>query len=401
MAIALCLILVSFALSSFAQPAGTYRIPISTLNMGGGVGSSTNYCNKHSVGQSTPVGISQSPNYGLIAGFQATTLEDITLPEGRKGDVDANGSIDVLDVLLVVNHILGTDPLSGEAVQRADCNSDGAVDVLDALGIVNVILGIGSCVPASASAKEGISPARIWSPAEESDVLSLSTDHTSDGQEQVEIPIWIDSQEDFAGVELKLSYDPTLLAPGEPRLTERSVGMTVVSNAGNGELSIVVFSTDGTVIPSGSGPVLKVPFVVQDSGHKMQDAAITFVNVLLVAGSMEVIPVKTEPIAVKIVPLPSHFELAQNYPNPFNPSTDIRYGIPENGSFIHTTLKIYNVLGQEVRTLVNEPKESGFHTATWNGKDAGGLEVGSGVYFYRLSVDHGRWSETRKMVLMR
>ena len=63
------------------------------------------------------------------------------------GDVNRNGRVDVLDVLCVVNHILGEQPLTGDALIQADCNSNGQIDVLDALGIVNVILGDGECVP--------------------------------------------------------------------------------------------------------------------------------------------------------------------------------------------------------------------------------------------------------------
>jgi hypothetical protein len=62
----------------------------------------------------------------------------------------------------------------------------------------------------------------------------------------------------------------------------------------------------------------------------------------------------------------------------------------------HICLKIFNLLGQEVATLVDEPKEAGYYSVSW---DASGLS--SGVYFYRLSVDKGFWFETRRMVLMK
>ncbi len=85
------------------------------------------------------------------------------------------------------------------------------------------------------------------------------------------------------------------------------------------------------------------------------------------------------------------FELAQNYPNPFNPSTTIRFSLPAASSI---TLKVYNLAGQEVATLLDEPREAGMHTVQWN---ASGLP--SGVYFYRLQA--GEFEETRKLLLMR
>ncbi|UCE17298.1 MAG: T9SS type A sorting domain-containing protein [Gemmatimonadota bacterium] len=66
----------------------------------------------------------------------------------QRGNIDCQGDIDVLDVLAVVNHILGTTLLAGSPLERADCNDDGSVDILDALGIVNAILGIGNCAAA-------------------------------------------------------------------------------------------------------------------------------------------------------------------------------------------------------------------------------------------------------------
>ncbi len=88
--------------------------------------------------------------------------------------------------------------------------------------------------------------------------------------------------------------------------------------------------------------------------------------------------------------VPLHFALRQNYPNPFNPSTVIGFHLPASG---FVTLKIYNVLGEEVATLVNEERIAGSYEVTW---DATGFA--SGVYFYRLSG--GNFTETKKLVLM-
>jgi hypothetical protein len=94
--------------------------------------------------------------------------------------------------------------------------------------------------------------------------------------------------------------------------------------------------------------------------------------------------------------VPGAYGLLPNYPNPFNPSTAIGYEIPEAGN---VTLTIYNVLGQELRTLVNAHQEAGTYTVMWDSKDAAGHSLNSGVYFYTLKA--GDFSQTRKMVLMR
>jgi flagellar hook assembly protein FlgD len=99
--------------------------------------------------------------------------------------------------------------------------------------------------------------------------------------------------------------------------------------------------------------------------------------------------------------IPSSFELEQNVPNPFNPSTTIRFSVPEMHQGAHVELTIYDLLGQKVRTLMDASVEAGVLEATWDGKDEAGREVSSGVYFYKLAIDGGKWAETRKMVLIR
>ena len=89
--------------------------------------------------------------------------------------------------------------------------------------------------------------------------------------------------------------------------------------------------------------------------------------------------------------LPNSFELHQNYPNPFNPSTTIEFDLPKTSA---VTLKVFNILGEEVTTLVSDRLSAGSYSYDW---DASSLA--SGVYLYRLQA--GDYVQTRKMVLMR
>jgi hypothetical protein len=95
------------------------------------------------------------------------------------------------------------------------------------------------------------------------------------------------------------------------------------------------------------------------------------------------------------------FALSQNYPNPFNPKTTIRFKVEGQRLKvpIPTTLKIYNVLGEVVRTLVNEPKWAGNYTVQWDGKNDKGEQLASGVYFYELRA--GDHTSAKKMVLLK
>ncbi len=103
-------------------------------------------------------------------------------------------------------------------------------------------------------------------------------------------------------------------------------------------------------------------------------------------------------IAVQVdeSPLPDDFALLQNHPNPFNPTTTIRYSLARPSQVV---IEVWNVLGQRVRVLEDEVQAAGVYETTWDGRNASGQEVASGVYFYTLRS--GNFTQTRKMVLLR
>ena len=94
--------------------------------------------------------------------------------------------------------------------------------------------------------------------------------------------------------------------------------------------------------------------------------------------------------------VPQAFALQQNFPNPFNPVTTIRYALPVDG---RVTVTVFNMLGQKVVTLLdNQTQTAGYHSLLWDGRDAAGRRVASGVYFYQLNS--GSFTQTRKMLLL-
>ncbi len=94
--------------------------------------------------------------------------------------------------------------------------------------------------------------------------------------------------------------------------------------------------------------------------------------------------------------LATGFNLADNYPNPFNPSTSIEFSVPKTS---RVSLKIYNIMGQETATLVDEIHSAGVYRATWDGTNMNGLPVAAGVYIYRMVA--GDFVNTKKMLLVK
>ncbi len=101
-------------------------------------------------------------------------------------------------------------------------------------------------------------------------------------------------------------------------------------------------------------------------------------------------------VDVDDIPIPLIIDLSGNYPNPFNPETTIKFALNEAGI---VRIDVFNTKGQHVRTVVNEHLEAAYHSVVWDGKDANGVNVSSGVYFYKM--DTGKYVSTKRMILMK
>jgi flagellar hook assembly protein FlgD len=100
--------------------------------------------------------------------------------------------------------------------------------------------------------------------------------------------------------------------------------------------------------------------------------------------------------------IPTEYGLDPNYPNPFNPTTVINYALPRES---RVTLRIYNIIGQKVVTLVEETRGAGYYEVLWDGRNEAGVSISSGVYFFRIdAVPTGGGSpftQIRKMIMLK
>lgn len=151
-----------------------------------------------------------------------------------------------------------------------------------------------------------------------------------------------------------------------------------------------IFSLDGKIWNADSGIRLQLDTLNILEAMYVKDPAIVFKDSIFI---MYYVTRKREYTDTENdeINFPAEFLLYQNYPNPFNPSTKISWQSPVSG---WQTLKVYDVLGNEVAVLVNEKKEAGYHTIDFNV-----LDLSSGVYFYRLQA--GSFVQTKQMLLLR
>jgi len=205
------------------------------------------------------------------------------------------------------------------------------------------------------------------------------------------------------GLHFILQYEPNLITPIKIISVDRAGSLTgsIASLFDEDKINFLVYDQGYNFIASDSGIIFEVEYIVKDSLSDSTKAHLVFTEAMAADSSIMMLPFEfingeisiSPSVGVKETPniSPIKFELYQNYPNPFNPSTTIQFDIPK-ASFL--TLKVYNVLGQEVATLVNEKREAGRYEVGFNAST-----LSSSVYFYRLVA--GDFIAVKKFMLLK
>ena len=226
----------------------------------------------------------------------------------------------------------------------------------------------------------------------------------------IELDIYHDSADlVYGGVDKGDKLENVTDEEGNPRT------MTLLGNYLEDHLKVLAYSTsrartagDGT-----EGDLIHVTYELVD-GASLPDQVTFYFGLANLPGTsmdpelLNVVcgyPDADNPVAVSTSAvgidgnetIPDEFALNQNYPNPFNPSTQISFDVPQGGE--HIMLNIYNILGQNVSTLVNGVMNPGTYTMEWNATDEAGNPVASGIYFYELRSSS--FTARKKMLLIR
>ena len=209
--------------------------------------------------------------------------------------------------------------------------------------------------------------------------------------EHVVLPFRVEDVKGLLSVDLTCTYDPDVMDFDSVSQAEITEDFMLMCNTCPGEITLSLF---GHTPVNAHGVLFNYWFTV--CGMRGEVSPFSVTKFLLNEK-----PVNVTGGHVRVGAwVPGRCALEQNAPNPFNPTTSIQYSVSSDQSSAHNvTLKIYNVLGQEVRTLVDGPKEAGTYVVRWDGKDTSGHEIPSGVYFYRLTS--GRSTHSKKMVYLR
>jgi hypothetical protein len=224
------------------------------------------------------------------------------------------------------------------------------------------------------------------------------------------------SQGDENAVGFSLNFDLETLTFKEMIRGSGATDATLhvnTSQIANGRMGVALALSAGRKFSAGTQSLVRIIFAV-NPGTQADSTRLEFGDQLVVREVVEV-NANTLPAAwiggtILIEPttaveeaagkVPSSFALEANYPNPFNPETTIEYAIPLQASVrAHVTLRIYNLQGQLVRTLVDEQKSPGYYHIVWDGSNDAGARVSSGVYLYTITA--GNFKATKKMAMLK
>ena len=307
---------------------------------------------------------------------------------GLYGDVNGDGCLDVLDIIMIVDHIIGRDSLALDEFERADISPwitgnpvpqpDGFVNVLDLAVLQEIILS-------------GIYPS--GSPINDCNYLTLpKLNGYTDGKvifyiNQVGITAYLDSKVDIVGAQIEFG---SVIDDPNNMIIETELGQGFYMQVDE-MMKVLLYDRQGNkLLEAGENLLAEMAFNIS------RPEEIRIEKLILVDKNRhKLVDFEFEIILGNPPAIPLDYKLYQNYPNPFNPKTTIHYSIPNGEQVI---LKVYDILGTEIAILVNEEKSPGKYELTWDASSIAG-QLSSGVYFYRMQA--GNFVETKKMILLK
>ena len=303
---------------------------------------------------------------------------------GYYGDVNGDGCLDVLDIIMIVDHIIGRDSLDAEQFDRADLAPwvhgnpapfpDGFVNVQDLSLLQNIIL---SGFYPDGTPINGCSYTILPKQYGETDVKVTLYIYPQG------ITAYLNSNVGIRGAQIEFA-----------NVGDNPDGMYINTDLGQGYyqyvtkmLRVLLYDRQGQkIIESGEHMMADIPFQIT----RPEDISIE--RIFLVDEYRQPVILNELEIIYGTPPsIPLDYILYQNYPNPFNPTTTIRFSIPDKST---VTLKVYDMLGNEITTLVNEDKYRGIYNVTMNASN-----LASGVYFYQIRA--GNFIQTKKMMFVK
>jgi len=299
------------------------------------------------------------------------------------GDVSRNGELSYYDAAMILKHLVGYVNLDDLQMDLADASYNGEVSALDASVVAQYVAQLSVDIP----------------PTDNSSLLTTSEFGGFDDAEfypgqTLEVEVLINQCSNLLSFELEIEYDGSIMSFAQSVWESPYNDFSIEENNEDGLLRIAGASGNG----SENGSLVKLNFTVaEDFDGEEIEVTVSKYRLNENVEGVNVVGVFTKSaMGIESDVIPGQYSLHQNYPNPFNPETTLRYDLPEN-SLVNIT--IYDMLGREVKTLINHTQDAGYRSVIWDATNNYGKPVSAGVYLYQIQA--GEYISTKKMVLLK
>jgi len=309
-------------------------------------------------------------NGALISAVSNSNMATATSDaQAALGDYNGNNEVDLSDMSL----LLSVYGVSEEYDPVFDFNSNSDVDLSD---LSTILANYGKTVgKASVAPKMGTS--------------KINTKVNSNG-DVFDLSVDFEGEESINAYGFVVSYNPAHYEfVDATRGALLSDGFFLTNDSKPGRLVVINMMRDGSEMAQGNAANLRFQWIGEEV------SSLTIENISTMNDGSEIFGVESKVIESPVA-IPKEFALKQNYPNPFNPTTTIKFEMPKSSN---VKLEIYNILGQKVKTLVNEDMKAGYHKITWDGTNDYSVKVSSGMYIYIIKA--GDFIARHKMVLLK
>ncbi|NQU26665.1 MAG: PKD domain-containing protein, partial [Candidatus Marinimicrobia bacterium] len=301
---------------------------------------------------------------------------------GLYGDVDFNTVVQAYDAGLILQHLAGIINLNDAQQSIGNVSLDTTLSALDASLILRYVTALIDTLPYDSSMGSLLA----------SGSLDVGFTSVSPGT-TVDIPLYINDGANIYSFEGTLSFNNELIQIDTIMWAESLDGFFIETVMDTNRITIV----GAGAMPDGTNDLFATVRITLD--ESIDESFVVLLEKFRINENPVISNTMIGLIMLSIgdeAALPTEYQLRQNFPNPFNPVTTIRYDLPE---ISHVRIDIYDILGREVATLVNQTEEAGYKAIIWDGTDNFGKLLGSGVYFYQIIA--ANYTQTKKMLLIK
>ena len=306
---------------------------------------------------------------------------EISINHLHFGDVTQNNDVSMMDAAEILRYLVGDVDLNNYQQVAADVTLDQSISALDASVIAQYAIGLIDTFS---------SLGNLTGTGE----LSVSNNLEYLPGEILEIPIILNSSDNFLSFEFEVSYDAEQLIYNDIEWSQLSTSFMLEQKFESGSIRLVGSSTTPVDV-LGILAIIKMQ-VSQSVDEDYIDLVIEKMRINELEPVFDVIvSVAQEVLSSDIVSVPSQYELYQNFPNPFNPTTEIRYALAELSDVV---VSVYDLKGRLMKTLISQKQPAGLNKILWDGTDNVGKKVSAGMYLY--TIEAGTFRKTKKMIML-